>query len=225
MLDLELLKTDIVVLSESNNPRLLNHDFLERNAIIPKDWKLINVVVTPPFALVQYANGISIQAEENKLLFSCDKPSEFNWASELPKIATTYLDVLPHVAYKAVGLNFQLASKQPKGQDAEDQLIAKLLNTGPWLQHAGGITGVVIEYQFRKNQPWLNLRVGVSETPSPQGNKLEGFIFNANSHYDFTPTDVVPRKNYIINLTDRYNEILHLINLIPLEQSWQKSQK
>jgi hypothetical protein len=224
MLDLELLKTDIVVLSESNNPRLLNHDFLERNAIIPKGWIPSNIVVTPPFALIQYENGISIQVEENKLQFTCSKPSEFNWASELPKIATTYLDVLPHVSYKAVGLNFQLISKQPKGQDAEDQLIEKLMKTGPWLQHTGGLTGVVIEYQFRKNQPWLNLRVGVRETSSPQGSMLEGFIFNANSHYDFTPTDVTPRREYMTSLADKYDEILHLINLLPLEQSWQKLQ-
>jgi len=224
MLDLELLKTDIVVLSDSNNPRLLNHDFLERNAIIPRGWKLSNVVVTPPFALVQYENGISIQVEENKLHFSCSKPSEFNWASELPKIASTYLDVLPHVAYKAVGLNFQLASKQPKGQDAEDQLIAKLMKKGPWLEHANGVTGVVIEYQFRKNQPWLNLRIGVHEAPSPQGNKLEGYVFSANSHYEFTPTDVTQRREYMTSLSEKYSEILQLINLLPLEQLWQKSQ-
>lgn len=224
MLELELLKTDIVILSKSNNPRLLNHDFLERNAIIPKDWNTSNVLVTPPLALIQYENGVSIQVEEQKLQFSCVKPNEFDWISELPNIAINYLDVLLHVSYKNVGINFTLISKQPTGRDAEDQLIEKLINSGPWLQYCEGITGVVIEYQFRKTQPWFNLRVGVRETLSSEGSKLEGFIFTANIHKDFTSNDITSRREYLINVEEQYNQLLKLINLLPLEPKWQKQQ-
>jgi hypothetical protein len=46
---LEMLNASVVVLSEGNNPKLLNHDFLARNKIVPEDWHVRDVVITPPF--------------------------------------------------------------------------------------------------------------------------------------------------------------------------------
>ena len=225
MLELELLKSDIVVLSDSNNPRLLNPDFLERNAIVPKGkgWEPTDVIVTPPFARVQYANGVRIQAEENKLQFTCEKFKEFPWRAELPRIAATYLDVLPHVTYRSVGLNYQLTSSLPQGQAAEDQLMTQLLKAGPWTNYAGGLTGVNFEFQYRAGQPKLALRVGAKEVATPNGGrKLEGYMFQANIHHDFAPADKTPRREYMTTLGDRCNEVIALIEQLALEPTWQK---
>jgi hypothetical protein len=53
---LEIVNASVVVLPEGNNPRLLNPDFLERNRIVPTEWKIYDVVVTPPFAQVNGRN-------------------------------------------------------------------------------------------------------------------------------------------------------------------------
>jgi hypothetical protein len=53
-MELKMVSTSVVVLSEGNNPRLLNPDFLERNRIVSAEWKAQDVVVTPPFAQVVY---------------------------------------------------------------------------------------------------------------------------------------------------------------------------
>jgi hypothetical protein len=53
---LEIVNASVIVLSEGNNPRLLNPDFLERNRIVPAEWKVRDVVVTPPFAQVNGRN-------------------------------------------------------------------------------------------------------------------------------------------------------------------------
>ena len=63
----------VVILSDGNNPRILNPDFLDRNAIVPPNWKADNVLVTPPFAQVFYPEGVQIFIDENKLQFTCSK--------------------------------------------------------------------------------------------------------------------------------------------------------
>lgn len=95
MLDLTLQSVSIVILSDGNNPRLLNPDFLERTSIVPKEWEAANVIVTPPLAIVTYTNGVTVQLDEQKVQFLCSTPSKFPWKRDLPGIATTFLDVLP----------------------------------------------------------------------------------------------------------------------------------
>ena len=95
MADFKLVNAAIVVLAESNNPRLLNPDFLERNKIVPEKWEPKNVLITPPYATVQYAEGITISVEETKLQFAVDPDRLATWRELLPGIAIRYLEVLP----------------------------------------------------------------------------------------------------------------------------------
>ena len=118
------MQTSVVVLSDSNNPRLLNPDFLETNGIVPKDWSQdsenTKVIVTPPFSLIEYANGIRVQMEENNVQFVATKPAEIDWDTALPALASSFLDVLRHVQYRAVGLNYVISCDEPEG---EQQMI------------------------------------------------------------------------------------------------------
>ena len=164
MAEFRLGNAAIVVLAESNNPRLLNPDFLERNKIVPEKWNPTNVLTTPPYATVQYQEGLTIAVEENKLQFAADPNRLAKWRDLLPDVAIHYLEVLPHVAYKAVGLNFTLLGDDPNGDAAERILIANMLKQGEWLGFAGGITGVNLELQFRQIQPHFSLKIGVRET-------------------------------------------------------------
>ena len=47
-MDLKLQNASVVVLSEGNNPKLLSHDFLARNGIVPENWQ-IGDIVNPAF--------------------------------------------------------------------------------------------------------------------------------------------------------------------------------
>jgi len=215
MLEVKLTSVSVVVVSDGNNARILNPDFLERNEIVPKGWKTQNVIVTPPIAAVQYENGVSITVEDAKLTFSAN-PAVFDWATGLPRIVSTYLDVLPHVSYRAVGLNYTFSSDNPTGKQAEEQLIRNTLKDGPWLKFGQGITGVVLELQYRGSQPFLVLRLGVRETIKPEGNVLEGYIFTANLHHDFNADQRIERREYIYLLGSRQTDVLNLIRLLPL---------
>ena len=216
MLSVKLDNVAIVVISDSNNPRLLNPDFLERNSIVPKEWKVKDVLVTSPFARVLYDNGVQIILEENKLHIVSQQPEVVSWEHELPAIATSFLDVLPHVSYRSVGLNYVFLSDQPRGVEAENTLIDKFLRQGSWLDFRQGMTGATLEFQYRATQPQMNVKIGVLERKDPSGASLEGFIFTVNFHQDFKPEEAKERAAYINSIGMKRAEFLQFLGTLPL---------
>lgn len=216
MAEFKLGNASIVVLAESNNPRLLNPDFLERNKIVPKKWNSTNILVTPPYATVQYQEGLTIAVEESKLQFAADPDRLTTWRELLPNVAVSYLEVLPHVAYKAVGLNFTLLGDDPKGEVAEQILIANMLKQGEWLGFGGGMTGVNLELQFRRTQPHFSVKIGVRETARGQEKVLEGYVIVANYHHDFTPDQADKRAAYVRELPTKHDELERFVKQLPL---------
>lgn len=220
MLDLTLQSVSIVILSDGNNPRLLNPDFLERTSIVPKEWEAANVIVTPPLAIVPYTNGVTVQLDEQKVQFLCSTPSEFPWKRDLPGIATTFLDVLPHVRYRGVGLNYAMSADDPRGPAAQDQVIARFLQQGPWQDFAHGLTGVNLELQFKRESPYISLKLGArQEAPTPSS-PLIGYAFIGNVHHDFTPEEKAERRLFIGQLQERYSQLTELVNMLPLDSQW-----
>jgi hypothetical protein len=207
MVNIKLDNVAIIVRADGNNPLLLNPDFLKLNHIISENWEIENVLVTPPFAQVIYKNSLTITVEQNKLQFVCSNPDGIDWKKELPRIATTYMAILPHVPYKAVGLNFSLSSLDYKAREADTQVVKKLLNHGPWFEFHNGITGASVELQYRTSLPNLNVRVAV---------RGELLGFDANFHHDFEPTQSKERAAYINTLEEQYNKFLQLMKLLPL---------
>ena len=218
MMNPVLLNATIVVLSDGNNPRLLNPDFLERNEIVPKAWKAENVLVTPPFAQISYANGLQVFVEENKLQFVCALPDSFDWKVELPRIAIAYLSILPHVSYRAVGLNFTLKREDITGPEAASRLTREMLREGPWLSSRGGITGTVVELQYRSSPVQMNVKIGVSEeaTGGNGQRKPSGFEFRINFHHDFQPDQEKERMAFISTLEAMHDESLEFLKTLPL---------
>lgn len=216
MAEFKLVSTTVVVLADSNNPRLLNPDFLERNKIVPEKWTPANVLVTPPFATVQYAEGITITVEEAKLNFAVDTAKVAAWSELLPRVAIRYMEILPHVTYKAVGLNFNLQSDDPSGEAAESILMSKMLTSGPWLGFCGGMTGVNLEFQYRKAQPLFSLKIGVRETIEGDKKTLLGYIVAANYHHDFSQAQSNERAEYIRQLSRKHDELRELLRQLPL---------
>lgn len=220
MLDLRLQSVSIVILSGGNNPRLLNPDFLERNSIVSKEWAAANVIVTPPLAIVEYTNGVKVQLEEQKVQFLCSRPSEFPWGKDLPALATRFLDVLPHVSYRAVGLNYTVSSDDPKGTAAEDQVINRFLQQGAWQSCANGLTGVNLELQFKTESPHISLKLGARQDVSTPSAPIIGYVFIANFHHDFSPEERAERNEFIGQLQDRFSQVTQLVNMLPLDSQW-----
>jgi hypothetical protein len=215
MLSIKLENVTIIVVADSNNPRLLNPDFLDRNTIVPKEWKVKDALVTPPFAQVSYENGVRVLLEENRLHVMSQKPDMIPWERALPGVVTSFIEVLPHVSYRSVGLNFVFLSDQPRGVEAEQALMGTFLKQGPWLNLRQGMTGAVLEFQYRATQPQMNVKIGVLEKRDSVGISLEGFIFTVNFHHDFKVDEIKERADYINSVGMRRTEFMKFMETLP----------
>jgi len=98
----------IVILAAEHNPTVLNPDFLLRNSIISEEWGLSVVgqpITTPAFSTVVYSKNITISLEPNKFQVTDASGCPIN-KSIICELVRRYVDVLPHVKYQALGLNF-----------------------------------------------------------------------------------------------------------------------
>lgn len=213
---LRLANASVVVIATSNNPRLLNPDFLVRNDIVPADWEAVDTLVTPPLAQVRYGNGVAIVLEERRLQVQASKPEELPWDQRLPDVVCRFLAVLEHVSYEAVGFNFAFTTDGgPEGSAAEEALIDAMMRNGAWCDAFGGISGINIELQYKNRLPRITIKTGANEIMTPEGPRVQGFGALANVHHPFGAEQIEERTSFICQLRAQHDAVLEAITQLP----------
>jgi len=179
---MEMINTSVVVLAEQHNPSILHPSFLERQGIVEKDWAVTDgsILSTPPYSTVQYTNGIKFVVEMNRLQIFDESLSNGLERSYAPILAKRYTEVLPHVKYLAVGMNFVAAF--PKDNAAE-YLISRCLNKGEWRELPNavlGAAGIKLVYKLPNSILTVNLDLGVSKRSEDE--KADGMLLRGNFH-------------------------------------------
>jgi len=209
-MDLKLHNASVVVLSEGNNPKLLSHDFLARNGIVPEDWQIRDIVVTPPFSQILYENGVQFVVEINKLQVKVNNPDLFPWEKETPAMASKYLEVLPHVTYRGVGINFVYSS-----ETFPEDPFGRLLQDGPWLHRENGLSGAALELHYREQQPQFNVKIEKKSPAGPDSRPKPGLVFTVNYHHDFDPHQERERSQYIYTIGQLRDRFLEYAGSLP----------
>jgi hypothetical protein len=129
-MELELLNTSVVILAQEHNPTILHPAFLAAQRIVPADWQVADKpLCTPAFSIARYNNGISFTVESNRFVVTEEKPAGKPGESMIAAIAVLYAETLPHVRYKALGVNFNGYCLH---QEPERFVIERFLKAGPW---------------------------------------------------------------------------------------------
>jgi hypothetical protein len=183
-MEISVVQFSIVIVGDAHNPTILNPDFLEVQGIVSKDWgwEVAEVITTPPFAVVRYKNGYSITVEKNKLQIT--DPGEDPEASLAPAIAQQYVKTLPHVRYKAAGINFNTLVERT---DPHTYLKQRFIRRGPWDNPEHPLTGIGLRfiYSLTGGQVVLSLDVGQAERVVNEKPEIRSVILaNANFHRD-----------------------------------------
>jgi len=209
----ELNKLSIAVLSNGNNPSILNKDFLINNGIISDSWEVKDVIITPPFSRIAFDNGVIFIVEEAKVTFECISPEKIDWKSEIPRIASAYLSTLHHVQYHAIGHNFTIINKL-ESNNLDKLIINELVKDGPWLNEFSGISSSIIYLSYKKTTP--NVSIKIESTIKKTEKEAEtGIMVSANFHYDFQPGDIDSETKYINSMPKYYEELITYIKTLP----------
>ncbi len=202
-MELEMLDASVVVLSEGNNPKLLNHDFLAGNQIVPEDWNVRDIVITPPFSNIVYENDVQFVVELNKLQIRAGKPEQIDCDRDLPKMVMDYLRILPHVSYLGVGINYVFVLKD----SSHDDIRKNFLQDGPWLQKEGNVSRAAIEFNYLNVDPQFNLKIN---------SHTDGILFSVNYHQDFKPDHEKQRMRYIKEMGKLKTRFLEFARHLPI---------
>ena len=193
----------IVILAAEHNPTILNPDFLVRNGIVPEEWPINSskpILSTPGLSLVEYNCGISFSLDPVRLKI-LDKAPEGD-SFPCPDIAIMYLEKIPHVNYRAIGINFEKALIFEKLEEARIFQKQTFLKDGPW-DEDNSLSEFVAKFVYDLPDCQCNLQFGSPVELNPTAVDAPpyiGLILSANFHHDFsTIEDHTSRNAAMIN--------------------------
>jgi hypothetical protein len=174
----------IVVVAEKHNPTILNPDFLYRNQIVPEDWKQVqDPICTPPLARVVFESGVGIETQFDKVIFTERDATSIPEGTVLAEVALRYIGTLPHVSYRAVGINPHGFVECDSEEAVRLFLLGTLIGEGPWRKvgdkppHAA----VRLIYTFGDCQCTLSVEEARAR-PGEGGAQKPVVTFRANFH-------------------------------------------
>ena len=204
----------IVIVAKNHNPTILNPDFLKYNKIVPLDWELSsNPICIEPIAQVSFKNGITIRAEFEKLIFSEDLKDKTKNEIKIPKIAHQYVETLPHVYYKAVGINPLGYIPISNEYDTTDFIIKNLITSGPWqrFENTAAKVSVKFIYTLEGLKCYLDIEEGLVEE------KIPVILFRANFHHDIDGSTKEDKPQHLYLTIDNWEKDLEIFRKIVIE--------
>ncbi len=215
MPDFRFQQLAIVVVAKNHNPTILNPDFLIRNEIIPKEWETSdNPVCTDPVAQVAFTSGVTITAEFNKIVFTEKTLGRAPEDISVPEIAQRYIRTLPHVAYKAIGINPDGIMLFEDPSAARSVIVDSLICSQRWQELSdepirGSLTLTIplAEYQ-------LKLSISEAHLEGEGGSALQ---VAGNFHYDSQAEDMYECNEELIDIIDKWDWCLSFFeDIVPL---------
>ncbi len=214
---LRLHSVSIVVTAEFHNPSILNHGFLVSEGIVPQSWGIAGAISTPPFSVVEYRNGVRWTVEKQKMMVMeiCD--SSFGESYIVHDLATKYLEKLPHVPYRHLGLNCVVSVKR---DDPVKWTTQRFLNPEVLTQKNVKILGMLPRIAVAAHDAVLNLTFGDTNMMGIEDMRENAIGIECNVHHE-GPLDVPALRVAI----DRWQERQHLIidslgKLLGSSQAW-----
>lgn len=110
---------NVVLLAQSHNPSILSPAWIQQGRIIEEPPETF--VHTPVFSLY-HSGTVQLMVEQERFLLTLRVLSEVN-IQALLKSATRYIQTLPHVPYRAVGLNFTWLATVERPEEAEQHFF------------------------------------------------------------------------------------------------------
>ena len=208
MSQVELAEFSIVVLARSHNPTILNPDFLVYNGIVPEDWELeVDPICTEMVSRVVFANGVAIVTQPDRVIFTHTFGLEHPDQVGLPETVSKYVKILPHVGYRALGMNpkgyVMLASEQ-----ACQTYVESFVSPGPWRDF--GIKKPKYSVRFTYEiEGWIsNLTVDLGKVRVLDSKETPVVRFESNFHHEIVGENPKDRLQDLCGSIDNWEDVL-----------------
>lgn len=195
-----LIELTVVLVAHSNNPSILNPDFLIRTGIVDGDADVESPVIsTPAFSRVRFKSGVTVTADPDRVIFSTNEDKT------AASIAKRYLQQVPHVPYRAIGVNPKLFA--PAG-DHGSGVATALRDHGAWMSFKDVAPEVILKFVYAYGDRTITLDVSDTRREAA-GEMLGGQMFQANVHRDLSESSTRSRNERIGSILDAWESDLN----------------
>jgi len=210
---IELIGFSVVLVANSNDPSIINPDFLRYNEIVDPNRPVQGApITTPAFSQVTFEGGLSVKADTNRVIF---EQAGDPLASEdilCPEIANCYLQKMPHVPYSAVGIN-------PKGfriscTEKAEKVSTALRDNGAWLSFKDVHPAIHLKTIYKYDKKMIVLDVAEGTRPIDNDSKASGILFQANIHRDIPATNPQKRVELVSEILTSWEDDLSDFNAL-----------
>jgi hypothetical protein len=199
----------VVIVAENHNPSILNPDFLLRNGIVKEEWHWDLAkppISTQPFSQVVFKSGFSITAHFDRLVFTEAEEGNIPTITELAHIVCKYVETLPHVAYRSVGIN-PTCHVIMESEDASRLFIVDtFVRKGPWSDFGDAPLRASVRFVFQANGAKLlvtideaQVKTSGEEKPAPR------VMFQGNFHRDLEGKDAPDKLSRLVSIIQNWS--------------------
>ncbi|MYD60044.1 MAG: hypothetical protein F4W91_03290 [Gemmatimonadetes bacterium] len=188
----------VVLVAQSNNPSIINPDFLRHNEIVNADLALQGDPITSPlFSQVTFERGIVVNALPDRVSFQQTGDSLASGDILCPEIAKRYVEKVPHVPYSAIGVN-------PKGYrylfDEVKEKVSNILIKSAELSFRDVTPEVHLKTIYQYDTRKIVLDIAEATMKKNNESEIPIILFQANIHRDLPST--MEQQNRIKTISD-----------------------
>lgn len=193
-------EVSVVILARDHNPSIINPDFLKENGIVGANWNLpFPPIITPAFTQINYEN-ITWAIATDRCVIGEKVGGKFRDSYYLYECAKKYIEVLKHIPYTALGLNWQIVLGLKV--NSSDWLKSKFLKDGDWTNKIFTIDLTL------KLQPDSSSTCSLAVKIPPQGQNV--ILVDCNFHFGLQQEQERPKEMVkILSRSMHYQKILN----------------
>ncbi len=198
----ELIELSVVFATTSNNPSIINPDFLARAGIVGEDSPLSgDPITTPVFSLVKYQTGLAVQADPERVVLTESPNTGNRVGARCARMASTYAQAVPHVAYRGIGVNPKFFFHLVPTVQAE---MARLLHErGGWLEFKDCEPTVQLKAVYALDARQITVDASAATRRLGQGAEQRGLLVQCNVHRELTG-DAEERADAMATILERW---------------------
>ena len=199
-----LLELSVVLVTHQNDPSIFNPDFLRYNDIVETGLKIVEPSIsTPIFSQVVFEGNFKVVVTPDHIIFAQHGEPLAEDACMTPGVAMRFLEKVPNVQYKAIGIN-------PKGiryldDPARHGVADALIERGEWMSFKDVRPDIHLKALYNYEKRRISMDVSRIEKERNRRSSY-GVMFQVNIHRDLAEGSVQQRSEELLSIVSRWKD-------------------
>lgn len=212
--DLALVALSVVLVADNVDPSTINPDFLRHNGIVRSDLQTEQPPVsTPVFSQVAFEGGLAMTAQHDRLDF-IQRGEMLTEDVSVLDMAKRFLEKVPHLPYKAIGLN-PTGFRHVEDGSMGGGIASALIEGGKWMAFENVSPTVLLKVLYSYPDKQITMDIHDTRKLESDGSASPGLLFAVNIHRDIGETVRERRIARLMSILSSWqNDLSDIRNLI-----------